>query len=62
MCTVPESWPVAVPETWVQLGQGPLNAGSNSDSLNGTVRCSRETLEVESQLSQDFRDFNLENI
>ena len=36
MCTVPESWPVAVSETWVQPGQGPLNAGSNSDSLKVT--------------------------
>ena len=33
VCTAPESWPVPVPEARVQPGQGPVNAGSNSDSL-----------------------------
>jgi len=28
VCIVYESWPVVVPKTWVQLGEGPLNAGS----------------------------------
>ena len=33
VCIALESWPVAVSETRAQPKQGPLNAGSNSDSL-----------------------------
>ncbi len=37
VCTGDEAWPMPVPEARVQPGEGPVKAGSNSDSLKVAI-------------------------